>query len=156
MARLASSPCASEYAVKSTISVNITTTSTRRAAACSELTDSIETLEYRKSWAKCNPLERLAFWRVFGRFFNNFRLFESCKSYDFCRLLEQRSHRNQLLRNLSGWPGACNISRQQGGLTMKDSRGFTLIEMVVVLAVIAILAAILTPIVTSYIERARV
>src|SRR5713101_3686857 len=39
---------------------------------------------------------------------------------------------------------------------MKESRGFTLIEMVVVLAVIAILAAILTPIVTSYIERARV
>src|SRR6266853_225769 len=39
---------------------------------------------------------------------------------------------------------------------MKESRGFTLIEMVVVLAVIAILAAILTPIVTSYVERARV
>src|SRR5713226_2030308 len=39
---------------------------------------------------------------------------------------------------------------------MKESRGFTLIEMVVVLAVIAILAAILVPIVTSYIERARV
>ena len=39
---------------------------------------------------------------------------------------------------------------------MRDSRGFTLIEMVVVLAVIAILAAILTPIVTSYVERARV
>ena len=39
---------------------------------------------------------------------------------------------------------------------MKDSGGFTLIEMVVVLAVIGILAAILTPIVTSYVERARV
>jgi prepilin-type N-terminal cleavage/methylation domain-containing protein len=39
---------------------------------------------------------------------------------------------------------------------MKDSRGFTLIEMVVVLAVIAILAAMLTPIVTSYIDRARI
>jgi prepilin-type N-terminal cleavage/methylation domain-containing protein len=38
---------------------------------------------------------------------------------------------------------------------MKESRGFTMIEMVVVLAVIAILAAILTPIVTSYVERAR-
>jgi len=38
---------------------------------------------------------------------------------------------------------------------MKDSRGFTMIEMVVVLAVIAILAAILTPIVTSYVDRAR-
>lgn len=37
----------------------------------------------------------------------------------------------------------------------KDSRGFTLLEMVVVLAVIAILAAILTPIVTSYVDRAR-
>jgi prepilin-type N-terminal cleavage/methylation domain-containing protein len=37
----------------------------------------------------------------------------------------------------------------------KESRGFTMIEMVVVLAVIAILAAILTPIITSYVERAR-
>lgn len=37
----------------------------------------------------------------------------------------------------------------------KDSRGFTLMEMVVVLAVIAILAAILTPIINSYVERAR-
>ena len=35
------------------------------------------------------------------------------------------------------------------------SRGFTLLEMVVVLAVIAILAAVLTPIITSYVERAR-
>jgi prepilin-type N-terminal cleavage/methylation domain-containing protein len=42
------------------------------------------------------------------------------------------------------------------GINMKESRGFTMIEMVVVLAVIAILAAILTPIVTSYVERARV
>jgi prepilin-type N-terminal cleavage/methylation domain-containing protein len=38
----------------------------------------------------------------------------------------------------------------------KDSSGFTMIEMVVVLAVIAILAAILTPIITSYVERARI
>src|SRR5688572_26149559 len=37
----------------------------------------------------------------------------------------------------------------------KDNRGFTLMEMVVVLAVIAILAAILTPIINSYIDRAR-
>jgi prepilin-type N-terminal cleavage/methylation domain-containing protein len=37
----------------------------------------------------------------------------------------------------------------------KDSRGFTMIEMVVVLAVIAILAAVLTPVVTGYVERAR-
>jgi prepilin-type N-terminal cleavage/methylation domain-containing protein len=40
-------------------------------------------------------------------------------------------------------------------MKMKESRGFTMIEMVVVLAVIAILAAILTPIVTSYVDRAR-
>ena len=38
---------------------------------------------------------------------------------------------------------------------MRESRGFTLIEMVVVLAVIAILAAVLTPIINSYVERAR-
>ena len=37
----------------------------------------------------------------------------------------------------------------------KFFRGFTMIEMVVVLAVIAILAAILTPIITSYVDRAR-
>lgn len=37
----------------------------------------------------------------------------------------------------------------------KDDRGFTLMEMVVVLAVIAILAAILTPIINSYVDRAR-
>src|SRR5712692_2831079 len=43
----------------------------------------------------------------------------------------------------------------QGGRIMQRSRGFTLMEMVVVLAVIAILAAILTPIVTSYVERAK-
>ena len=43
----------------------------------------------------------------------------------------------------------------KGAKAMKDSRGFTLIEMVVVLAVIAILAAILTPIINSYVERAR-
>jgi prepilin-type N-terminal cleavage/methylation domain-containing protein len=38
---------------------------------------------------------------------------------------------------------------------MKANRGFTLIEMAVVLAIIAILAAILTPIVTGYIDQAR-
>jgi prepilin-type N-terminal cleavage/methylation domain-containing protein len=37
----------------------------------------------------------------------------------------------------------------------QDVRGFTLMEMVVVLAVIAILAAILTPIINSYVDRAR-
>jgi general secretion pathway protein G len=36
------------------------------------------------------------------------------------------------------------------------ARGFTLIEMAVVLAIIAILAAILTPIVTGYLDQARV
>ena len=39
---------------------------------------------------------------------------------------------------------------------MRSKKGFTLIEMVVVLAVIAILAAILTPTITRYIENARV
>src|SRR5215831_6794834 len=38
---------------------------------------------------------------------------------------------------------------------MKTNKGFTLIEVAVVLAAIAILAAILTPIVTSYIDQAR-
>ena len=36
------------------------------------------------------------------------------------------------------------------------SRGFTLIELAVVLAIIAILAAVLTPMVTTYLEQARV
>lgn len=35
-------------------------------------------------------------------------------------------------------------------------RGFTLIEMAVVLAIIAVLAAVLTPIVTGYLDQARV
>lgn len=46
----------------------------------------------------------------------------------------------------------------EGSKTIKDrmaSKGFTLMEMVVVLAVIAILAAILTPIINSYVDRAR-
>ena len=47
------------------------------------------------------------------------------------------------------------MNRKLRGL-MKTNKGFTLIEMAVVLAVIAILAAILTPIVTGYIDQARV
>jgi len=39
---------------------------------------------------------------------------------------------------------------------MKNNRGFTLIEMAVVLAIIAVLAAILTPMVTNYLDQARV
>ena len=38
---------------------------------------------------------------------------------------------------------------------MKDNKGFTLIELAVVLAIIAVLAAVLTPLVTGYIEEAR-
>ena len=41
------------------------------------------------------------------------------------------------------------------GEQMSRSRGFTLIELAVVLAVIAILAAVLTPMVTGYIDQAR-
>ena len=36
-----------------------------------------------------------------------------------------------------------------------NKRGFTLIEMVVVLAIIAILAALLTPVINGYVDRAR-
>src|SRR5438270_13871370 len=36
------------------------------------------------------------------------------------------------------------------------SKGFTLIELAVVLAIIAVLAAILTPMVTGYLDQARV
>jgi len=39
---------------------------------------------------------------------------------------------------------------------MSKDKGFTLIELAVVLAIIAILAAILTPLVTNYIDQARV
>lgn len=38
---------------------------------------------------------------------------------------------------------------------MKGTKGFTLIELAVVLAVIAVLAAILTPLVTNYLDQAR-
>ena len=38
---------------------------------------------------------------------------------------------------------------------MKSTKGFTLIEMAVVLAIIAILAAMLTPLLTNYIDNAR-
>jgi prepilin-type N-terminal cleavage/methylation domain-containing protein len=38
---------------------------------------------------------------------------------------------------------------------MKNSKGFTLIELAVVLAIIAVLAAILTPMVTNYLDQAR-
>src|SRR5437773_3280961 len=37
----------------------------------------------------------------------------------------------------------------------QDSRGFTVLEMVVVLAIIAVMAAILTPLITSYVDKAR-
>jgi len=40
--------------------------------------------------------------------------------------------------------------------TLMKTKGFTLIELAVVLAIIAILAAILTPMVTNYLEQARV
>ena len=36
------------------------------------------------------------------------------------------------------------------------SKGFTLIELAVVLAIIAVLAAVLTPMVTGYLDQARV
>lgn len=39
---------------------------------------------------------------------------------------------------------------------MKTNKGFTLIELAVVLAIIAVLAAILTPLVTNYLDQARV
>jgi prepilin-type N-terminal cleavage/methylation domain-containing protein len=39
---------------------------------------------------------------------------------------------------------------------MQRARGFTLIELAVVLAIIAVLAAILTPLVTNYLEQARI
>src|SRR5438552_2279298 len=37
-----------------------------------------------------------------------------------------------------------------------EDRGFTMIEMVIVLAIIAILAAVLTPIVVGYVDQSRV
>src|SRR5436190_24161865 len=38
---------------------------------------------------------------------------------------------------------------------MNNNKGFTLIELAVVLAIIAVLAAILTPMVTNYLDQAR-
>jgi prepilin-type N-terminal cleavage/methylation domain-containing protein len=45
---------------------------------------------------------------------------------------------------------------QEGETPMKSNKGFTLIELAVVLAIIAVLAAILTPMVTNYLDQARV
>jgi general secretion pathway protein G len=42
------------------------------------------------------------------------------------------------------------------GGTMKEMKGFTLIELAVVLAIIAVLAAVLTPMVTGYLDQARI
>jgi len=39
---------------------------------------------------------------------------------------------------------------------MRKDKGFTLIELAVVLAIIAVLAAILTPLVTNYLDQARI
>src|SRR6266850_2945433 len=43
----------------------------------------------------------------------------------------------------------------RGETTMRNDKGFTLIELAVVLAIIAVLAAILTPLVTNYLDQAR-
>lgn len=44
---------------------------------------------------------------------------------------------------------------QKTSMKNGDGRGFTLLEMAVVLAIIAVMAAIMTPIVTNYIDQAR-
>jgi prepilin-type N-terminal cleavage/methylation domain-containing protein len=41
-------------------------------------------------------------------------------------------------------------------MTTKQDRGFSMMELVVVLAVIAILATLITPIITSYIDKAKI
>ena len=41
------------------------------------------------------------------------------------------------------------------GLTRKNKKGFTLIELVVVIAILGILAAILVPLISGFIERAN-
>src|SRR5437867_1615078 len=48
--------------------------------------------------------------------------------------------------------GAIPVSWKGNGM---KSRGFTLMEMAIVLATISILAAILTPVVLSYVDQAR-
>src|SRR5712691_8100606 len=61
------------------------------------------------------------------------------------------------------WPADCNCATKwdpcthcRGRTHNVRSQGFTLIEMAIVLAIISVLAAVLTPVVTGYVDQARV
>src|SRR5262245_8559272 len=97
-------------------------------------------------------------WSFVERFFNRFRLFRCGKPTKFVGIEPVLHCGFNRLPDISLWQRACDIAPLEAEDAMRkrqDAQGFTLMEMVVVLAVIAILAAILTPIINSYVERAR-